>query len=47
MPRSVGRSLLAESAVAMAVLFAAAVLVNGAPPPVETGSTSAQPSAGR
>jgi hypothetical protein len=31
----------------MAVLFAAAVLVNGAPPPVETGSTSAQPSAGR
>ena len=31
----VGRSLLGESAVAMAVLLAAAVLVNGAPPPVE------------
>jgi copper transport protein len=43
MPGGVGRSLLGESAVAMAVLFAAAVLVNGAPPPVETGSTSAQP----
>ena len=31
-----GRSLLGESAVAMAVLLAAAVLVNGAPPPVES-----------
>ena len=47
MPRGVGRSLLGESAVAMGVLLAAAVLVNGAPPPVETGSTSAQPSASR
>jgi copper transport protein len=47
MPRGVGRSLLGESAVAMTVLLAAAVLVNGAPPPVETGSTSAQPATGR
>jgi copper transport protein len=47
MPRGVGRSLLGESAVAMGVLLAAAVLVNGAPPPVDTGSTSAQPSASR
>jgi copper transport protein len=47
MPRGVGRSLLGESAVAMTVLLAAAVLVNGAPPPVESGSTSAQPSASR
>ena len=47
MPRGVGRSLLGESAVAMAVLLAAAVLVNGAPPPVETGSTSAQPASSR
>jgi copper transport protein len=47
MPRGVGRSLLGESAVAMAVLLAAAVLVNGAPPPVESGSTSAQPVASR
>ncbi len=31
--RRVGRSLAGESAVAMAVLLAAAVLVNGAPPP--------------
>jgi copper transport protein len=38
-PRGVGRSLMGESAVAMAVLLAAAVLVNGAPPPVESGST--------
>jgi copper transport protein len=43
-PSGVGRSLLGESAVAMAVLLAAAVLVNGAPPPVETGSSSAVPS---
>ncbi len=33
--RGVGRSLLGESAVAMAILLAAAVLVNGSPPPVE------------
>ena len=46
-PRGVGRSLLGESAVALAVLFAAAVLVNGAPPPVETGSTTATPAASR
>jgi len=46
-PPGVGRSLLGESVVALAVLFAAAVLVNGAPPPVETGSTSATPVAGR
>ena len=37
----VGRSLLAESGVAMAVLLAAAVLVNGAPPPVETDDSAA------
>ena len=37
----VGRSLLGESAVAMAVLLVAAVLVNGAPPPVETDSGQA------
>jgi copper transport protein len=46
-PPGVGRSLLGESVVALAVLFAAAVLVNGAPPPVETGSTSATAAAGR
>lgn len=40
-PPGVGRSLLGESAVALAVLFAAAVLVNGAPPPVDTGPTTA------
>jgi copper transport protein len=44
-PRGIGRSLLGESAVALVVLFAAAVLVNGAPPPVETGPTSAVQSA--
>ena len=44
LPR-VGRSLLGESAVAMAVLLAAAVLVNGAPPPVEPDGTSAVPAA--
>ena len=38
-----GRSLLGESAVAMAVLLAAAVLVNGAPPPVESGAEQATP----
>jgi copper transport protein len=42
-PSGVGRSLLGESAVAMAVLLAAAVLVNGAPPPVEGGPSSAVP----
>ena len=41
----VGRSLLGESAVAMAVLLVAAVLVNGAPPPVETDSGQAAPAA--
>ena len=34
----VGRSLLGESTVAMAILLVAAVLVNGAPPPVEGGA---------
>lgn len=43
LPR-VGRSLLGESAVAMAVLLVAAVLVNGAPPPVEVDRPSAVPS---
>jgi copper transport protein len=42
-PSGVGRSLLGESAVAMAVLLAAAVLVNGAPPPVVAGPSSAVP----
>jgi copper transport protein len=46
-PRGVGRSLLGESAVAMAVLLAAAVLVNGSPPPVETGRSAAVPASGR
>jgi copper transport protein len=44
-PPGVGRSLIGESAVAMAVLLAAAVLVNGAPPPVETGVDAAVPAA--
>jgi copper transport protein len=44
-PPGVGRSLIGESAVAMAVLLAAAVLVNGAPPPVETGVDGAVPAA--
>jgi copper transport protein len=44
-PRGVGRSLLAESTVAMAVLLAAAVLVNGAPPPVEGPGDEAIPAA--
>ena len=39
----VGRSLIGESAVSRAVLLAAAVLVNGAPPPVESGSEEAVP----
>jgi copper transport protein len=44
-PGMIGRSLLGESTVAMAVLLVAAVLVNGAPPPVEGGAESALPSA--
>ncbi len=40
-PSGVGRSLIGESAVAMAVLLFAAVLVNGSPPPVETSDTVA------
>lgn len=44
-PRGVGRSLIGESTIAMAVLLAAAVLVNGAPPPVEDGSEAALPAA--
>ncbi len=40
-PSGVGRSLIGESAVAMAVLLFAAVLVNGSPPPVETADTVA------
>jgi len=46
-PPGVGRSLIGESVVALAVLFAAAVLVNGAPPPVETGPASAAATPGR
>ena len=46
-PPGIGRSLLGESLVAMAVLLAAAVLVNGAPPPVETGAEQAAPAATR
>lgn len=45
--RGVRGSLLAETTVALAVLLVAAVLVNGAPPPVETGSTSTVATAGR
>jgi copper transport protein len=44
-PRGVGRSLIGESSVAIAVLLAAAVLVNGAPPPVESGADTAVPAA--
>lgn len=44
-PPGIGRSLLGESVVAMAVLLAAAVLVNGAPPPVETDAEQAAPEA--
>lgn len=44
-PRGVGRSLSGESTIAMAVLLAAAVLVNGAPPPVAGGSEAALPAA--
>jgi copper transport protein len=42
-PRGVGRSLIGESTVAMAVLLVAAVLVNGSPPPIEAGTDSAVP----
>jgi putative copper export protein len=40
-PAGVGRSLVGESAVAMALLLVAAVLVNGAPPPPVEPATSA------
>jgi len=39
------RSLAGESAVGMAVLLAAAILVNSSPPPVEPAPASAQPAA--
>jgi copper transport protein len=42
----VGRSLVGESAVAMAVLLAAAVLVNGSPPPVSSGGSQQASGAG-
>jgi copper transport protein len=45
--RGVGASLLAESTVAIVVLLAAAVLVNGAPPPVEAPAQNAVPAAAR
>jgi copper transport protein len=45
--RGVGRSLVGESTVAIAVLLAAAVLVNGAPPPVDGGADTAVPAARR
>jgi copper transport protein len=44
-PAGLRRSLLGESSVAMAVLLAAAILVNGAPPPVEPSGGTAQASA--
>ena len=44
-PRGIGGSLIAESSVAMAVLLAAAVLVNGAPPRVDGSADSAVPAA--
>jgi hypothetical protein len=40
------RRLAGERAVAMAVLLAAAVLVNGSPPPVETHRSAAVPASG-
>jgi copper transport protein len=46
-PRGVGRSLIGESTVAMAVLLAAAVLVNGAPPSVVDDADAAVPVSGR
>lgn len=42
-PRGIGRSLLGESGVAMAVLLAAAILVNGSPPAPETPERDAVP----
>jgi copper transport protein len=45
--RGIGRSLMGESAAAMGVLLVAAVLVNGSPPPVETGVQAAGASAAR
>jgi copper transport protein len=45
--RGVGASLLAEGTVAIVVLLAAAVLVNGAPPPVEAPAQNAVPAAAR
>ena len=42
---TIGRSLLGESTVAVVILLVAAVLVNGAPPPVEDGAETAQPAA--
>ena len=45
--RSVGRSLAGESAVAMAVLLAAAVLVNGSPPPPAAPAPTEAATAGR
>jgi copper transport protein len=49
MPRLAGRSLLGESAVAMAVLVVAAILVNGSPPAPEqpAGEVAASASAAR
>jgi len=44
-PRGVRGSLLGESIVAITVLLVAAVLVNGSPPPVETGGSEAAPAA--
>jgi copper transport protein len=41
-PRSLGRSLMGESTLALAVLVAAAALVNSAPPPVDPASAPAQ-----
>jgi copper transport protein len=38
-------SLLAESGVALAVLLVAAMLTNGSPPPVDTGSNTTSPAA--
>ena len=38
-------SLLAESGVALVVLLAAAMLTNGSPPPVDTGSNTTSPAA--
>jgi copper transport protein len=45
--RGIGRSLAGESAVAMAVLLAAAVLVNGSPPPPASPAPTEASSVGR